>query len=44
MERNFNFDDGFYRWFYQLPDLNAPDKKKNIESVFDLFDEKKSIS
>jgi len=35
MERHFKFDDGFYRWFYQLPDLEETDKMADKNKLGD---------
>lgn len=35
-QRHFNFDEDFWRWFNQLPDLDVEDKKKKKTSNFGL--------
>ena len=32
----YNFDDRFFRWFNELPDLDVEDKKKHMTSNFGL--------
>lgn len=34
--KHYTFDDTFYRWFYELPDLDAEDKKVHKDSNFGL--------
>lgn len=34
--KHYTFDDTFYRWFYELPDLDAEDRKVHKDSNFGL--------
>lgn len=34
--KGYTFDDAFYRWFYELPDLDAEDKKVHKDANFGL--------
>jgi hypothetical protein len=34
--KNYTFDDKFYLWFYELPNLDAEDKKVHKDSNFGL--------
>jgi len=34
--KNYTFDDVFYRWFYELPDLDVEDKKVHKDANFGL--------
>ena len=34
--KHYTFDDAFYQWFYELPDLDAEDKKKHKDANFGL--------